>query len=428
MFDSVREQIPRIYNPMQNWNKLPGFILTLTLLIGLCAGMFAPRVEKVDASPLAANALDVIINEVAWGGTAASASDEWIELYNTTSSSIDLTNWKIVVLDGTPATITIPSGTIPPNGYFLLERAEKAVNDLTANYVYGGSNLSNTGETITLLDNSPTPKAIDTANISDGDWDAGSGSPGYYSMERIGVVADSTGAWVSNDEITRNGLDASGNPINGTPNQQNSAFISYTPLSLLINEIAWVGTIASFDDEWIELYNPGLTPINLSLGWRLVADDGSPDITLTGTITAGDYYLLERGSDNVVQGIDADLIFTGSLGDADEILRLRAPDGTVVDTAYSDGGAWPAGIPSPASSMERVGVITDGNLSWSTFQGASVALDAGNNAINGSPNNPNAMLNITPTFTPSITPSSTSTFTPTSTLTFTPSITPTQRD
>jgi hypothetical protein len=39
----------------------------------------------------AASVRDVVISEVAWMGTQASANDEWIELYNTTSAPIDLT-------------------------------------------------------------------------------------------------------------------------------------------------------------------------------------------------------------------------------------------------------------------------------------------------------------------------------------------------
>ncbi|RLC79600.1 MAG: hypothetical protein DRJ03_23240, partial [Chloroflexi bacterium] len=46
-----------------------------------------------------ANAGDVVINEVAWMGTAANSSDEWIELYNTTGSSIDIGNWSIYGAD-----------------------------------------------------------------------------------------------------------------------------------------------------------------------------------------------------------------------------------------------------------------------------------------------------------------------------------------
>ena len=57
--------------------------------------------------------------------------------------------------------------------------------------------------------------------------------------------------------------------------------------SVIINEIAWGGTVASSTDEWFELYNNTGADINLN-GWRLVADDGNPDIALSGTITAAD--------------------------------------------------------------------------------------------------------------------------------------------
>ena len=46
------------------------------------------------SSPAAATAEthDVVINEVAWMGTAADHNDEWIELYNATDAPITLTN------------------------------------------------------------------------------------------------------------------------------------------------------------------------------------------------------------------------------------------------------------------------------------------------------------------------------------------------
>ena len=123
-----------------------GFIL----LAGLIAGFFLPPLIFVDAAPQAAYLpLSVVINEVAWGGTAASSSDEWMELYNPSLSDIDLSNWKIVRKSislpvTTIATITIPVGkTILAHGYFLLERADKAVSDIPADYVYGGTNISN---------------------------------------------------------------------------------------------------------------------------------------------------------------------------------------------------------------------------------------------------------------------------------------------
>ncbi len=67
---------------------------------------------------------------------------------------------------------------------------------------------------------------IDTANIAAGEWPAGSasrGEPPYASMERIAPTAkDSGDNWGTNDGQTSNGLDAQGEPINGTPGQSNS--------------------------------------------------------------------------------------------------------------------------------------------------------------------------------------------------------------
>ncbi|WP_169237483.1 lamin tail domain-containing protein [Candidatus Roseilinea sp. NK_OTU-006] len=163
----------------------------------------------------------VVINEVAWGGTAANAAHEWIELYNTTDQPISLDGWQLVSSDGGPS-ITL-SGIIPVFGYYLIERGtDQAISDTPADWVGNfGSGLSNSGEILTLT--TPLGQVIDTANGNGGAWPAGSSGAGYRSMERIDPAAPDTDAnWASNDGLTRNGLDASGNPINGTPKARNS--------------------------------------------------------------------------------------------------------------------------------------------------------------------------------------------------------------
>ena len=55
---------------------------------------------------------------------------------------------------------------------------------------------------------------------------------------------------------------------------------------VVINEIAWMGTDASPNDEWIELYNRTEKEIALS-NWVLYAKDGVPYIPLSGAISAG---------------------------------------------------------------------------------------------------------------------------------------------
>lgn len=191
------------------------------LVLPVCLGL---AVQSLAVSPG-----DVVINEIAWMGTGASANDEWIELHNTTDQEIDLTNWLLEAFDATP-TIAL-FGAIAPHGYFLLERTDNdTVSDIVADQIYGndGSSwaLKNTGEILYLKD--PSGRVIDTANSDGGSWPAGanpSGNPaGRATMERISYLAsDSDANWATNNGVIRNGFDAANQSINGTPKARNSA-------------------------------------------------------------------------------------------------------------------------------------------------------------------------------------------------------------
>lgn len=105
-----------------------------------------------------------------------------------------------------------------------------------------------------------------------------------------------------------------------------------------INEIAWMGAAVSANHEWIELYNSGAEPVDFT-GWTLVAADDTPSISLQGSIVAGGYFLLERTSDDSVQGITANQIYTGALGNAGETLLLKNSSNDVVDSV-AGGENW----------------------------------------------------------------------------------------
>ncbi len=387
----------------------------------------------------------VIISEVAWAGTAASSADEWIELYNPSATTVDLTGWRLSADDGSPDILL--QGEVAPDGYFLLERTDdETVKDIAADQIYTGA-LANTGERLTLY--APDGTVVDTANRAGAAWPAGTSAP-PASMERIGLCADEASCWGTNNGLQVVGLDANGNPVLGTPRQQNSTWVLPTPTpgpqptatptpspsptasptllpsptvsptpspvpspsptmtltpaptatmaagAIRINEIAWAGTRASSADEWIELYNTSSTPVDLT-GWKLAADDGSPLIWLEGVVPPAGYFLLERSDDNTVADVAADQIYSGSLANGGEVLRLYAPDGRVIDqVAASDG--WPAGDSASRASMERKGA------GWMTFAGTPTTHDAGGNAILGSPKQANWALNVTATPSPSPTP------------------------
>ncbi|MEI5908484.1 phospholipase D-like domain-containing protein [Bacillus spongiae] len=118
---------------------------------------------------------------------------------------------------------------------------------------------------------------------------------------------------------------------------------------VVLNEIAWMGTTVSSNDEWIELYNNTSSTISLA-GWTLSATDGSPTITLSGVIEANDYYLLERSDDQTVANVLADLIYTGALSNTVESLELRDENGNLIDNVSS----WFAGDNNEKATMERV--------------------------------------------------------------------------
>ena len=195
---------------------LVGGLLVVAVMEGLRTPARAARVPAI-----ATHALDLAINEVAWAGHAGHTQDEWIELYNNTAQTISLEGWHLYATDGQPDLAL--SGDVPPHGYYLIERTDdQTVSDIPGDWVGSfGTGLSNAGETLVLEDSAGT--IVDTANASQGEWPAGGAAPTYSSMERVDPTApDSDANWCTNDGSTRNGLDADGNPINGTPKASNS--------------------------------------------------------------------------------------------------------------------------------------------------------------------------------------------------------------
>lgn len=140
------------------------------------------------------------------------------------------------------------------------------------------------------------------------------------------------------------------------------------PLDVVINEIAWMGTENSYNDEWIELYNNTDFQINLS-GWRLSAQDGSPKINLSGIIPPNGFYLLERTNDETIPDIEASQIYTGAMGNAGENLELYDGSGNLIDQVNCSS-AWFSGDNFTKQTMERKNSLIQGSDSgnWQTSQ------------------------------------------------------------
>lgn len=89
----------------------------------------------------------VLISEIAWMGTDEDSSNEWIELYNFSSTSTDLTGW-VLISDDDSVSIAL-SGVLTPHGVGLLEReSDESVPGVTAMLTYSGVMEDDGGELI----------------------------------------------------------------------------------------------------------------------------------------------------------------------------------------------------------------------------------------------------------------------------------------
>lgn len=299
---------------------------------------------------------DVTFSEIAWMGTAAFPNHEWIELKNNATTTIALEGWRIDKEDG--STLVGEKGdelsvshVISPGGYFLLERNELATS-VTADKVYDGA-LANGGEVLMLKD--PAGNEIDRIDMASG-WQAGKNEVNTDgdkpTMSNIGTLL--LPSWVN------------GKP---TPREMNKKFeesasaplqipsLVYSPLALVINEIAWMGSVQSPNHEWLELFNNTTSTVDLT-GWILKAQDGTPTIALSGLLEAKGYFLLERTSDESIQEVNADNIYTGALNNTGEVLMLTDPGGNEIDRV----SAWYAGNNTTKDTMQRVDTLKAGDI------------------------------------------------------------------
>ena len=191
----------------------------------------------------------VVINEVGWAGTGASASDEWIELYHPGSSTVYLEGWELVgvraggviqfdiIFEDTSTDII----SIGPSSYLVLTANDTAITTAPVQPTWtlddATFGLIDTGMTLYLYDPSGPPVYVDSANLSLGGvvgaWPAGSTSQ-RRSMERINSsAADSQTNWATFSGTPPTSAwpeDANGNPVYGSPGRANQVLtVTVTP-------------------------------------------------------------------------------------------------------------------------------------------------------------------------------------------------------
>lgn len=127
-----------------------------------------------------------------------------------------------------------------------------------------------------------------------------------------------------------------------------------THSGLIINEIAWMGSLKSASDEWMELKNISNSDLDVS-NWQLTNKNGSIKINLSNSktkiIKPNQFLLFERTDNNSAKGT-ADLIYSGALSNSNEELGLFDSNCNLIDIAAANP-KWPAGDNTVKKTMER---------------------------------------------------------------------------
>ncbi len=182
--------------------------------------------------------------------------------------------------------------------------------------------------------------------------------------------------------------------------------------NLAINEVAWMGTLNSANDEWIELKNISNSNLNLT-GYQLISKDNKIEIDLGKIKSASNsdtskFLLLERTDDNSVPNIKADLIYSGSLANENSGLRLFDSNCSLIDEIIASPN-WPSGDASSKRTAERnlnlFGWHTSGTIGGTPKNENSFGYSSGGGGtINSTPNSTSNQDNLAPKETPQFYP------------------------
>lgn len=140
--------------------------------------------------------------------------------------------------------------------------------------------------------------------------------------------------------------------------------------SVIIHEIAWMGTRRDASEQWLELYNAGSDAASLD-GWLLMSHSGSLSNRLHGLLAPGQTLFMAATSDGQLGGVPVNHPLNGVLT-AGDALTLYDAQGRVQDRV----NRWHAGCDQRFATMQRVYPYTAGHhpRSWKT---SVIRYDAG---------------------------------------------------
>jgi len=311
---------------------------------------------RVDPAPLA---LTVVLNEIVAHTDYTNAakpeydSNDWIELYNASSSTIHLTNWYLSDNPKNPAKWPLPSISIQAGEYLVLNEVDNFHNPISS-----GFGLDKAGEQVLLsyLPGGVSNRVVDAV-----------GFKGQENERSLARYPDATGFWYATMRSQGNANTA---PV---PALRISEFM-YQPPQFEEHD--------NVHDEYIEIYNP--TTANIAMDrWRI---NGGvkfvfPDTTV---LPAGERLLivpfdpLDTSSSNafvttysITNALHLYGPYNGKLSNRSNRITLEKPQfpdfvggdysWVIADeTIYANQSPWPLDTAATGKSLKRISFTQHG--------------------------------------------------------------------
>lgn len=302
-------------------------VLYTTTVLVITSTLF---IKSYSVSMVKAAAEHIVISEIKLAGDTA--TDEFVELYNPTNTTVPLDGWRLTkkTSSGTESNLVSSlEGSIPAYGYFLIAHPNSTVSNPDITYSASSNSLTSNNTVVLYSDSGETVvDKVGMGEASDKESQTALVPDTGTSLERKAFASSTSESMITgvdkergNSEDTNN--NASDFVLRETPEPQTSnspleqpnngssptvtqspsvsPTVTITPTTtptnnhIVISEVQFSGNTS--DDEFIELYNPNNSTVDLT-DWRIrrktATGTSQSNIvsSIEGTIPAYGYFLI----------------------------------------------------------------------------------------------------------------------------------------
>jgi beta-lactamase superfamily II metal-dependent hydrolase len=273
----------------------------------------------------------VLITQVLYDEPGSTANEEWVELYNPTAASVDLSSWS---LTSNGNTYVLPQGaSIASGGRFILGKSGfLAENGFESDVTDFSVSLGNGGRVLTLNDDSSG--VVDEVGWETGIWSSLVAGDGEVIIRKNGGDSDDASDWEVAAPVAGGKFYACSGLGGGVGN---GCWGDHLLLSKVYYDTD--ATLGETDGthEWIEIFNPTKNNLDLT-NWELV-DGGASYTIASGSIPSTGYFVVAKSGFQAKYGVTPDHAdLSLSLNNGGEQLRLKDANGVEVDFVAWEGG------------------------------------------------------------------------------------------